>query len=283
MEQRSRVNVEDLYIRQDTLTDPGAQAGAYDDLPNTVAALREIVAELIVHVAWADRYGIPPDAPMVRETQAVAARLKLIQASCPGSLTAKRPPSRRTFGTCRDYALLLCSMLRHRSIAARVRCGFATYFAAERYEDHWICEYWVADEERWAQVDGQLDRLLIDQLRVTFDCADLPRGSFLSAARAWRMVRSHDAAADRFGHVSATGLWFLRVNLIRDVLSLTNRQMSAWDSWRDATETSKVLDNGTLAELDRLADAVTAFEDGYGPFAPVSEATSRSTMPPWRS
>jgi len=273
-------NIERRYVRQDDLTDPGDLRGAYDDLPDSVTGLRDVVSGLIIHVAWAERYGIPPDAPMVRQTQPVAKRLQLIHAAYPGSLTSERPPHKRTFGTCRDYALLLCSMLRSRSIPARVRCGFATYFDSP-YHDHWICEYWSPAETRWVQVDAQLDPFHIAQLRITFDGADLPRGVFLAASQAWRLARAGTVAPELFGHADASGWWFLRVDVWRDVLSLMNRQMSAWDSWRDATPASKILGSSTLAELDALADAVVAFENGADRYALLNEAASRHMTPPW--
>ncbi|GKQ53182.1 transglutaminase-like domain-containing protein [Bradyrhizobium sp. Ce-3] len=277
------MTIQQSYVRQDALTDPGESAGAYNDLPETVSGLREVVSGLIIHVAWAERYGIPPDVAMVRQTQPVADRLKLIQASFAGPLTAARPPRSRTFGTCRDYALLLCSMLRSRSIPARVRCGFATYIADHIYHDHWICEYWSAGDQRWLQADAQLDAFHIDQLQITFDCANLPRDAFLTASQAWRLARSNAVATGAFGHGAATGLWFLHVNVYRDLLSLTNRQMSDWDSWRDAAPAGKVLKVDALAELDRLADLVTAFEAGLNQFAALDEAASRNLMPPWLS
>ncbi|WP_076858729.1 transglutaminase domain-containing protein [Bradyrhizobium mercantei] len=277
------MTIQEHYVRQDALTDPGALARAYDDLPETISGLREVVSGLIIHVAWAERYGIPPGVPMVRQTQPVADRLKLIQVAFAGSLTAPRPPRSRTFGTCRDYALLLCSMLRSRSIPARVRCGFATYIGDDIYHDHWICEYWSPGEKRWRQADAQLDALQIDQQQITFDCANLPRDAFLTASQAWRLARSNAVAAGAFGHAATTGLWFLHVNVYRDLLSLTNRQMSDWDSWRDAAPAGKVLKVDVLAELDRLADLVTAFEDGSDQYAVLDEAASRSLMPPWLS
>ncbi|WP_074124789.1 transglutaminase-like domain-containing protein [Bradyrhizobium sp. NAS96.2] len=277
------MTIQQCYVRQDALTDPGALAGAFDDLPETISELREVVSGLIVHVALAELYGIPPDTPMIRQTQPVADRLKSIQASFAGSLTAARPPCRRTFGTCRDYALLLCSMLRTRSIPARVRCGFATYIGDDIYHDHWICEYWSPADERWLQADAQLDALQIDRQQIMFDCANLPPDAFLTASQAWRLARSNAVAAGAFGHAATTGLWFLHVNVYRDLLSLTNRQMSNWDSWRDAAPAGKVLKVNALAELDRLAELVTAFEDGAEQFAVLDEAASRSLMPPWLS
>ncbi|OCX28851.1 MULTISPECIES: transglutaminase domain-containing protein [Bradyrhizobium] len=277
------MTIQQCYVRQDALTDPGAFAGAYDDLPETIAGLREVVSGLIVHVALAQLYDIPPDVPMTRQTQPVADRLQATLASFAGSLTATRPPRNRTFGTCRDYALLLCSMLRHRSIPARVRCGFATYIAGDIYHDHWICEYWPPGEQRWRQADAQLDALQIEQQQITFDCADLPRDAFLTAAQAWRLARSNAVAAGAFGHAGTTGLWFLHVNVYRDLLSLTNRQMSGWDGWRDATPDNKVLKIDALAELDRLAEMVTAFENGAEQFAALDQAASHRLTPPWHS
>jgi hypothetical protein len=139
-----------------------------------------------------------------------------------------------------------------------VRCGFATYIAGDIYHDHWICEYWSPGEQRWRQADAQLDALQIEQQQITFDCADLPRDAFHTAAQAWQLARSNAVAAGAFGHAGTTGLWFLHVNVYRDLLSLTNRQMSDWDGWRDATPDNKVLKIDALAELDRIADMVTA-------------------------
>ena len=60
------------------------------------------------------------------------------------------------------------------AVPARVRCGFAAYFSQGTYEDHWVCEYWKPEEERWAQADSQLDERHRTALSVDFDIADLP-------------------------------------------------------------------------------------------------------------
>ena len=54
----------------------------------------------------------------------------------PAPVWAGRPPGQRVVGTCRHFALLSCAFLRYRGIAARVRCGFATYFQAGQGLDH---------------------------------------------------------------------------------------------------------------------------------------------------
>jgi hypothetical protein len=270
-----------LYAKQDPLTDPGDLAALYGDLPDDPSALRDVVSKLIAHVSWAAHYDIPPDITMPRDTQSVADRLNLIQSTHAGSLSAQRPPESRTFGTCRDYALMLCSMLRHHAIPARVRCGFATYFSLAPYEDHWICEYWSAQEKRWARADGQLDQLHRDHLAIKFNCADLPSGAFLTGGQAWTLARSGTVAAHDFGHGDATGLWFLRVNLNRDLLSLTNQQMSAWDAWRNSTALTKIVSGAEAVSGDHLAKAIAAAECDADGFDRLCELASERQLPPW--
>jgi len=74
-------------------------------------------------------------------------------------LTEERVPASRLLGCCRDFSTLLTAMLRHKGVPARARCGFATYFAPNHYEDHWVCQYWKSGDDRWVIVDAQLDSL----------------------------------------------------------------------------------------------------------------------------
>ncbi|SEE53252.1 Transglutaminase-like superfamily protein [Rhizobiales bacterium GAS191] len=267
------------YSAQDVLTDPGALAYLYEGLPVDAPPLRNVVSELILHVAWADSYGIGPEVPRIRDTQAVAERLRLALAAHAGPLTAPRTPSQRSFGTCRDFALLLCSMLRHRSVRARLRCGFATYFASPKYADHWICEYWKPAEKRWAMADAQLDQFHRGQLGIDFDCADLPSGKFYNAGEAWMLARSGSADPELFGQGDARGLWFMRVDLVRDLLALNNQEMSAWDSWRAATEASKILSDDDIALCDRIANRTARGGDERP--SDLRELASQLQSPPW--
>ena len=271
------MNIPDLYAKQDAFTDPGAYADLYRNLPTSPAALRDIVSRLIIHVAWAAGYGVAPDVPMSRETLPASERLKLI-----GSLTGDRG-ERRSFGTCRDYAIMLASMLRHQSIPARIRCGFATYFTTGPFEDHWICEHWSATDDRWIRADAQLDQLHREQLGIRFDAADLPPGAFLTAGQAWQRARSGRTDAEAFGQGNASGLWFLRVNVYRDLLALTNQFTSAWDSWRDATDDSRVLDASALAAVDSVATMIGDFEVAAARLASLTEIAAEHRLPPWRS
>lgn len=276
------MGIQEFYAGQDAFTDPGEFAGLYDDLPKSPVELRDIVSQLIIHVAWAARYGIPPNVPMSRETQPASERLKLSMSLCPGSLCKNRLPDHRSFGTCRDYSIMLCSMLRHCSIPARIRCGFATYFKTCPYEDHWICEFWSAQDGRWVRADAQLDDMHREQLGIGFDAADLPGAVFLTAGQAWRLARNGGADSGAFGHGDAKGLWFIRVNVYRDLFALTNQYISAWDTWRNASAASKVLSGAVLAAVDSLAGVIGDFEAGANRLDLLHDIASRSQRPPWR-
>jgi hypothetical protein len=272
-----------LYVAHDSVTDPGRHAGLYHDLPLEPSRLREVVSRLMIHVSWANNYGIPPNTPMPRDTLSVADRLALTWALAAGSLPEQRGSDKRSFGTCRDYALMLCSMLRHQSIPARVRCGFATYFAAGPYEDHWICEYWATNSRRWVRSDAQLDDVHRKHLTIDYDPADLPAHAFLTAGQAWKMARSGSASADAFGHTNAKGWWFLRVNVYRDLFALTNQYMSPWDTWRSSTPMSKVLAPADFAALDQLAASTEAIDFASSQFTTLKVIASRCQFPPWQS
>lgn len=269
------------YARHDALTHPAGFAPLYDALPAEMSAVCDVLSGLIVHTSWADKYDIPPGTPLPRETKPVAERLAEIQQLCAAPLAAARAPLQRPFGTCRDFALLLCSALRHRGIPARVRCGFATYFASARYADHWICEYWKADEARWVMADAQLDQLQRDQLAIPFDPADLPADAYLTALSAWSLVRSGAADAEDFGHGDARGLWFVSVDLHRDVLALANRHVSAWDSWRSAGEAHRTLSVADIASCDCLAASAAAALKS-GDVATLDALAGNNLTPPWR-
>jgi Transglutaminase-like superfamily len=101
-------------------------------------------------------YGIvPTDARLqALSSRSVAEQLHYIQAVDDRPLAVPRPVSSRLLGSCRDFALLVCGVLRHHGVPARVRCGFATYLGPNRYEDHWICEHWMQRQHRWSIVDS---------------------------------------------------------------------------------------------------------------------------------
>ena len=239
------------YRTHGALSDPGRFRDEFAIVPLDLLTMCAFIQGVLIHADWAAAYGVK-DTALSRETLPVAQRLALLD---PDQWTGL-PPERRTPGTCRDFALMLCSLLRQRGVAARVRCGFASYFSDNPFEDHWVCEYRIEGEGRWALANAQLDALMCDRLRIAFDPTDLPAGMFLNAGEAWTAWREGRREADAFGHGAAKGAWFLRVNLMRDLLALNKQETSDWDAWRMLPPESKVLDSEALAAGDAIA-AVT--------------------------
>lgn len=238
----------DYYRTHGALSEPGRFRDVLATLPSDLPALCRFIQGVVLHADWAAAYGVK-DTTLSRETLPVERRMALVEATG----TAALPPERRTPGTCRDFALMLCSLLRERGVAARVRCGFASYFTGNPYEDHWVCEYWAEGENRWARADAQLDPLMRDRLRIAFDPTDLPVGTYLNAGEAWTAWREGGAEADAFGHGAAKGAWFMRVNLMRDLLALNKQEISSRDAWRTLPPESRILDAEALAAGDAIA------------------------------
>jgi hypothetical protein len=188
----------------------------------------------------------------VRTTLPVAKRLDDVLARDSRPIDMARAPESRSIGTCRDYALMLCSFLRTRRIPARVRCGFAAYFR-DGWEDHWVTEYRDARTGSWRLADAQVDPMLKRRNRIGFDPADMPREAFMSAGEAWMKYRRAGADPDAFGHGVTNGPWFMKVNVLRDHYVLNGRETSDWDRWRDAPPARRSVGAGEFETLDGLA------------------------------
>lgn len=246
------------FRKQGPMTNPGRHAASFDALPESVAALVDVARGLFVHCDYLSLYGLEGTASSTqsRKTLTVADRLDRIAANATDPLTVARNPARRQVGTCRDYALMVCAMLRHKGIPARVRCGFARYFSAGRLEDHWICECRQTLQARWVQVDAQLDDPHCNHLGIGFDTCDLPDGEFLTAEEAWRSVREDGIDPDLFGHGTIVGEWLLWVNLARDYLSLCGQEVSEWDGWRQALDRRPILSSIEQMACDEIAGRI---------------------------
>lgn len=118
------------------MTDPKEYASLFDGLPRKIPALVEVVQGLLIHIFWADRYGLElPKERGGREVnlRGVAQKLKRVQELEASPLTIARPLEKKLLGNCRDFSVTLCAMLRHQGVPARARCGFGTCFRDDRY------------------------------------------------------------------------------------------------------------------------------------------------------
>jgi hypothetical protein len=242
------------WLAHSPMTEPAALAALLTRLPTDVTGLNRVVQGLLVHCELLDKYSDDPGAfgPVSRATLPVQQRLAALLEADGRALDEVRAPTRRGVGTCRDFALLVCALLRATGTPARVRCGFAAYFA-DAWEDHWVCEYWNAGEARWCLTDAQLDEVQRRHFGVAFDTADMPRDVFLTAGEAWLRCRSGDDQPEQFGQGATRGIWFLKVNVVRDAYAVNNRETSPWDRWREAPPALRTVSDDEVAVLDPVA------------------------------
>ena len=251
------------YATHGPMTDPGLHADLFNDLPASVADLCRIVQGVMVHVFWAERYGlvVPEERKGELQTRPVERKLARIMELDDHPLTVERPLDRRLVGNCRDFATLLCAMLRHQGVPARARCGFGTYFLPDHYEDHWVCEYWHAGESRWVTVDAQLDSFQQEALHISFDTLDMPAGQFVTGGEAWQLCRAGETDPDAFGIFDMHGLWFVRGDLIRDVASLNKVETLPWDVWGLIAGKDEEISEEDMQFLDHVAALTMAGDE----------------------
>jgi len=275
-------SAQEFYSVHNGLSDPGPYTDAVSALGPDVAICTHAVRGLMVHWDWLPLYGLSIDeARMSRTTMPVAERLGELLERDRRPLVVARNPTDSSVGTCRDYALLLCGFLRTNGIAARVRCGFARYFSAMRWEDHWTCQFWHAGLAKWVTVDAQLDAEQQAELDIEFDTLNVPERQFLFAADAWRLVAAGAESDIRFGHGIDAGGWFMRVNLARDWLALHKQEMSDWDDWRCVPNERRALDSEARRWCDDIAERLVALAAGDDEPTNLGEEERNGLRPFW--
>ncbi len=244
------------YAQPGAMTDAGPYATHLSDLPSDIDALCHAVQGLMLHIFWAERMGVVlPDERkqelQLRSAQRMLGRLLELDDR---PLTEARPPERRLVGNCRDFSVMLTTILRHQGVPARARCGFGRYFLPDHYEDHWVAEYWDAEDARWRLVDTQLDAFQCAELKIAFDPLDVPRDQFIVGGQAWKLCRSGQADPDQFGIFDMHGLWFVRGDFLRDVAALNKTELLPWDGWGLADAPDEALTAEDYALLDQVAE-----------------------------
>ena len=268
------------YACPGLMTDPKEHAPLFEGLPTEIPLLVEVVQGLLLHIFWAEQYGVALSEERKGEVQLrfIAPQLARIQELDDRPLAEARPLERKLVGNCRDFSVMLCAMLRHQGVPARARCGFGVYFTPNRYEDHWVCEYWNTDEGRWVMVDAQLDAFQRGALGIQFDPLDVPRDQFLTGGKAWLMCRAGEADPERFGIFDMHGIWFVRGDLIRDFLSLNKVEILPWDGGWGFLE--RYEEGDMEAEvMDRIAGLTLAGNDAFSEVRTAYESDGRFHIP----
>ncbi|MBN9232576.1 MULTISPECIES: transglutaminase-like domain-containing protein [Phyllobacteriaceae] len=248
----------DYYARQSAFSTPGRHAALFDALPSDPADIARIVQGLLIYEHVTEPfYGCPITTERraeshIRPVEAIVDRLLALDGQ---PLSVARPPERRLVGICRHFMLLAVAIFRHHGIPARGRGGFGAYFNPGKYEDHWVCEYWKADEGRWALLDAQFDAIFIRNLAIGHGIHDVPRDRFLTAPDAWRLCRAGALDPELFGieFSQMRGLWFIAGNMTRDLATLNGCEILPWDVWGAQPAIDARLSNDQLVFFDEVA------------------------------
>jgi len=238
-----------------TATGPFTRLDSVDakSLPDLIIPLVNIVQGVLIHRGWLKAYNVEmaPERFPEEGLHSVEAIIRRAQELQPGPIEEPRSPAQRVLANCRDFSTMLATLLKLKGTPARARCGFATYFEPGRHVDHWVCEYWHAEEGRWRMVDAQLDALQRGIIKPDFDPLDVPHSAFWLAGKAWQKCRDGDANPDTFGIMDMWGEWYVVGNLCLDVAALNKVELLPWDARLIAGQLSAVGDPPSL--YDRMA------------------------------
>jgi Transglutaminase-like superfamily len=210
------------------------------------------VHSLVIQPHDAAAAGVHADRLAEKDIRPAAMLVEILMALEPTPLHLPRPAKTRVVGTCRHFAVLSCALLRYRGIAARARCGFATYFKPGLGLDHWIIEYRDDQAGGWIRVDTELLGL-----SVLEHPEHVLAGAFLTGGEAWSEYRAGRVDASAFGVYGTDnfGPAEIRGNAIRDLAALSKVETLPWDEWGRMADSYRGL---TGPEYDELIDEVAA-------------------------
>ncbi len=246
----------DYYKFHGRMSDPGPQSSMLKDLPDDPQNLRLAVQNCLVHLHWLEAYGLTQTEKHWQEAslRSMSEKLGRLQELGYDSVNRQTTYEKHLAGTCRDFSVFLCSLLRHKGIPARPRCGFGCYFESGKFIDHWIYEYWDIEQKRWIMMDAQLDKIQLEKLNISFDPADIPEDQFIFGGKAWRLCREQKADPSHFGIFKWWGIDYVKHNFLLDIGSLNKMPMLPWDFWTGIkAKEVKDLTTEELTYLDELA------------------------------
>lgn len=271
------------YTAPSTMTSAGRYASLFDTLPRDVAGLATVAQGLLVHEHIAPAYGVvltDEDRGSVH-IRPVEQLLERILTRDDRPLDTARAVADRVAGNCRHFTVLMVAMLRAQGTPARARCGFGGYFVDGLFEDHWVCEYWHAEQERWRLVDAQIDEKQRGMFRIDFDLTDVPRDRFLIAGEAWARCRAGAADPNVFGlsPLNEAGYWWIAGNLMRDVAALDNIELLPWDCWGAMPKPHEEIDDGRGSLFDHLAGLTKAPDAAFTELRRLGQEDERIRVP----
>ena len=257
-----------FYKTHSVMTNPGKYTYLYDDLPDDLETLFKIINNVLLHRDDArELYGASSIQNREVFMRTMEKRLARIVELDPASLTIEREIKDKQLSLCRDFAVFLTSILRHKGYAARTRAGYGAYFVMDPpYRgDHWVTEYWNETDSRWVLIDANIGgselEIMVEQmkrpLKPGINFTDIkPNDEFYLAPYSWLACRSSEIDSKLYRH---NGQWYgwpmLRGNLLHDFQALNNLEMGIFDYWDDLhAKPESEMKTKDREQLDRIAE-----------------------------
>lgn len=272
----------EYYLVQDRMTNILEMKSMVQDLPRNIPSIVKVVQNCLIHQHWAKQYGIEVNENNIFEVniREVENKLKRLNQKGIKNINETITLDNKLIGICRDFTVLLTSLCRELNIPARARCGFADYFEDGKYIDHWVCEVWDKNEQRWIMVDAQLDEYQTNTLEISFNPLDIKTPNFLTADQAWLMCRDNQIDPNTFGIFKWWGYDYLRCNLILDANSLVGMAMQPWDIWNGYK--SLPIEEWTeddYKEMDKLAHIISTIDQEPSKLIEFVESNDKIKVP----
>ena len=243
-----------------------------DDGEFSSGDIRKVVAVvqglLVYDLVARPFYGVelkPNQADAIHERD-TARLLAVARAVDPRPLDEARPAANRVGARCHAFSRLTVAFLRAAGVPARARCGFGAYFRPGWFEDHWVAEYWNADDSKWQMVDAQLDTTWRNMISFEGDAFAITATEFATAGHAWQAWRHGELDAGRCGlsAINEHGPHWIAGNLRLDLASLNKVEMLPWDVWGAGWRPGEQPTDAQLHFFDTVADLTVDPDTRFG-------------------
>lgn len=257
------------YSTHSEYTNPGNYVYLYEGIPSDVSKIVKVVHGTILHLAQLEIDKIQiPKTRIDREIHfnTVENMLQQISKMDERPLICSRQIDDRMIGICTHFAMLTCSILRHKGIAARSRGGFETYHSQNAHHDHWICEYWNSAENRWIKIDPELNDFLKKRWNINFNNLNLSQDVFLTGVEVWKLCRLGKKNPNHFGIKGDKwfGGWdFVLNEMVLDYMALNKIELLPWDGNKLSEKGIDRLKENDFELLDRASALAIAENDSF--------------------
>ncbi|MDI9440726.1 MAG: transglutaminase-like domain-containing protein [Bacillota bacterium] len=272
----------EYYLQHGPMTEIKANRHMVADIPPHIPTIVKYVQNILLHQHWSGAYGVELSDERKKEPliRGVEGKLSFLRERGFGHVSEEKTHGEKMIGICRDFSVVGAGLCREAGIPARARCGFATYFEAGKYVDHWVFEYWDDGQQRWIMVDAQLDELQQKALKIKFDPLAVGEGDFITGPKAWLMCRAGNADPNLFGIFQWWGYDYLNWNLLLDANSLLKVPMQPWDDWGGykSLPTAEWTE-GDFATIDELARLTLAVDADFEAFSSFVQGNERIEVP----